>query len=80
MVVMAERTTWFRGTVVTAGQRGPNGGDGRMDDAVLECDSGGGQGGGGMVSTMEEEHDGAVHEHNNEAWAEGVVPKRDSEA
>jgi hypothetical protein len=43
---------------VTAGRRGPNGGDGREDGVVPGHGGdggGGGQGGGGMVPTVEEE-------------------------
>jgi hypothetical protein len=39
---------------VTAGRRGPNGGDGR-EDGVVPGHGGDGGGGGGMVPTVEEE-------------------------
>jgi hypothetical protein len=39
---------------VTAGRRGPNGGDGR-EDGVVPGHGGDGGGGGGMVLTVEEE-------------------------
>jgi hypothetical protein len=64
---MAGRMAWFQGAVVTAGRRGPDGGDSRADGAVPERGSdgdggGGGRGGGGVVSgatvKVEEERDG----------------------
>jgi hypothetical protein len=69
--VTARRTVSFLGAVVTAGRRGPGGGDSRADGTVPrrdgdDDDGGGGQGGGGIVPDAavkaEEERDGDDNE------------------
>jgi hypothetical protein len=58
--VTVGRTSRFLGAVVTAGQRGPCGNDGRADGVVpwRGGDGGGGsQGGGGVAPMVEDERD-----------------------
>jgi hypothetical protein len=71
--VAAERTARFPGTVVTVGRHGPDGSDGRADSTVPKHGDDGG-GGSGMVTTVEEEWDGAVHRHDGAHLVDGVVP------
>jgi hypothetical protein len=54
--------------------QGPGGSDGQVDGAVFGRDGGeGGQGGGGMALTVEEERDGVVSDHGGEGRADDTV-------
>jgi hypothetical protein len=60
-VVIAGRTTWFLGTVVTTGRHGP--GDGN-----------GGREGGSVVPTAKEEWDSMVPRRDGQGRTDGAVP------
>jgi hypothetical protein len=79
MVVTVGRMVRFLSMVVMARRCGPSGGDDLADGAIPGCGGdgiGGGQGGGVVVPTTEEERDGVVPRPIGEVQVDGVVPER----